>query len=44
MLLMAHLDSTGLISWSMVTAAFMIITCLVYTKISKDKKDESHTP
>jgi len=41
---MAHLDSTGLFSWSMVTAAFMIIAGLVYRKITKDKKDESHTP
>ena len=41
---MAHIDSTGLISWSMVTAALMIITGLVYRKISKDKKYESHTP
>jgi len=41
---MAHLDSTGLFSWSIVTVACMIITGLVYRKISKDKKYESHTP
>ena len=41
---MAHLDSTGLFSWSIVTAALMIITGLVYRKICRNKKDESHTP
>ena len=41
---MAHFDTSALESWSVVTGICMIITGLVYRKVSKNKKDESHTP
>jgi len=40
---MTHFDTSALVSWSVVTAACMILTGLVYRKIAKNKKDESHT-